>query len=267
MGTERAHLGGEEELDEAVKLDLVGHLHPGAVERFVTAELQVLGPFVPGLAVAASLDGGEETVALQPMAVVGEETLVPRTGPRSLEVRPRPAQQDVLEGAHAVVVHPGVVEGGRIGQVRLVDQPRVGQRLGADQQGVARERGRGAVGGVAAASVDGGQGQDLPDRLGRVPQKIGEPQGLRAHVPDAVAGGEGEEGEQNAAPSGAAHASSGTAWVTRPPHRVMATPMSASSRAGARKGSRSRTTRSASWPGAISPRRLSLCPFHAPFQV
>ena len=170
-----------------MKLDLVRHLQPSAVERLVTTELQALGPFVPRLAAAASLDGNEKTVALQPMAVVGEEALVLRTGPRAFEVRPRPAQQGVLEGAHAVVVHPGVVEGGDVSQVRLVDQPRIGQHLGADQQGVARERGRGTVGGVAAASVDGGQGQDLPDRLGRVHQKIGEPQGLRAHVPNAVA--------------------------------------------------------------------------------
>jgi hypothetical protein len=81
---------------------------------------------------------------------------------------------------------------GRKGRnVGRVEESLPDQKLRADQQGVAGKGGASVVGGVPGDRMSRSQGKDLPKALSGAVEKISEPIGLGAEIPNSAVRGQG----------------------------------------------------------------------------
>ena len=106
-------------------------------------------------------------------------------------------QQPLLEGCNGRKIDGLIRRRGQIGQVFLFQVISLHQQLRTDEQRVAGKCGAGAVGGVAVARWS--QGQNLPDLLTGVGQKVDKTDGFGTEVADTVTAGQAGRMKQHAA--------------------------------------------------------------------
>ena len=107
-----------------------------------------------------------------------------------------------MPAAAGGLVQPGIVHPVGVGppggvQFLLSEQALPGQLLQIQEKGVARERGWRHVGGITAAGRN--QGENLPELLPGLGQKVDEAPGGNAKGADAIGPRQGKDGKQDTA--------------------------------------------------------------------
>ena len=138
------------------------------------------------------LQGHEQGVVLQPVRLLGAEggKLGPVLGQKAVA---GPVEHRVAGLIHQPVVHIlGVLPPVEGLKLRRLQQALLRQGVQVDEVGVAGEGGEGLIGGVAVAG--GARREQLPAALAAGGQKVRKFPGLLSQRPDAVGGGQGEDG-------------------------------------------------------------------------
>ena len=205
VGLQLGPLLAKLELDKLPEQHLVGVVGGKLGQSIGVAQLQLLGPLVPGLHALLGLDGHVHGVVRQPVLVlqhigvvlVGQVLLAAIfVGTLGLPVGKRLTQQRKTGVVHRAVVHLGLVAAPvDLLQVGGLQKAFLLQGLKADKVRVARKRGAALVGAVAVAG--GAQGQDLPDGLARLSQKVHKMIRLGAEAANAVRAGQAGDRHQN----------------------------------------------------------------------
>ena len=206
VGVQGAPLAVKLILQERPELDLPGVFGLEFSQRLRLTHAQGAGPLLPVHHAVGLLDGHVQAVVGQPVAaqkleavpVVGVGRLV--AGHRALfqEVRVGFAQHSEALFVEGAVVHMSRVAAPVDSSVVLFGQQAVGgQQVQINKVGVAREGGAALVRAVGVAG--GADGQNLPDGLPGLGQKVHKVMGRLAHAADAIPAGQTRDRHQNAA--------------------------------------------------------------------
>ena len=193
-------------LQERPELDLPGVFGLEFSQRLRLTHAQGARPLLPVHHAVGLLDGHVQAVVGQPVAaqkpeavpVVGVGRLVAGHGALFQEVRVGFAQHSEALFVEGAVVHMSRVAAPVDSSVVLFGQQAVGgQQVQINKVGVAREGGAALVRAVGVAG--GADGQNLPNRLPGLGQKVHKVMGRLAHAADAIPAGQTRDRHQNAA--------------------------------------------------------------------
>ena len=175
---------------------LVRQLGPITGQGRRMAQADLVGPVLQLLAAKALTQGEEQGVVRQPVCLLHHK-FRQWLGVAHPAAFPCPPQQGDAGLVQPGIVHPvGVGPPGGV-QFLLSEQALPGQLLQIQEKGVARERGWRHVGGITAAGRN--QGENLPELLPGLGQKVDEAPGGNAKGADAIGPRQGKDGKQDTA--------------------------------------------------------------------
>ena len=195
---QRVPLAEEQELAEDPEIQVLGVAGPVGLYRLRPVQADgLVRPLGPAHHAEAGLHRHVEGVVLQPGGVFPPEGghFLPQRLPPPLKGQPQHLEAVFID---LRVVHPG----GVVAPVPVFDlggtqELLLYQQVQVDEIGVAGEAGEGGIGAVPVAG--GAQGQQLPIALAGSLEKVHKTIGALPHGADAVGGGEGAHGHENAA--------------------------------------------------------------------